>query len=176
MNEIAVICGTNRNDSVSMEVSLLYKALLEELNQNVELIDLKRLPVDFAFSALYENSGKNEAFNTYRDLMVRLRKFVFVVPEYNGSFPGVLKTFIDGLKFPHTFTDKKCALVGVSSGVQGAGLALSHLTDIFNYCGMNVLALKPKLARIDKHLKDGQITNDLFNQLLRDQAQKFIEF
>ena len=176
MNEIAVICGTNRNDSVSMEVSLLYKTLLEESAQKVELIDLKQLPADFAFSALYENSGKNEAFNTYRDLMVRLRKFVFVVPEYNGSFPGVLKTFIDGLKFPNTFTDKKCALVGVSSGVQGAGLALSHLTDIFNYCGMNVLALKPKLSHIDKHLKNGLITNDLFNQLLRDQAKKFIEF
>ena len=41
--------------------------------------------------------------------------------------------------------DKKAALVGISSGVQGAGLALSHLTDIFNYCGMHVLAQKPKL-------------------------------
>ncbi len=176
MSEIAIICGTNRNDSISMEVSLIYQSLLEELGQQTQIIDLKELPVDFAFSALYENSGKNEAFNKYREIMVRLKKFVFVVPEYNGSFPGVLKTFIDGLKFPSSFTDKKCALVGVSSGVQGAGLALSHLTDIFNYCGMNVLALKPKLSQIDKHLKEGEITNSLYNQLLKDQVRKLIVF
>ena len=69
-------------------------------------------------------------------------KFVFVVPEYNGSFPGVFKAFVDGLKYPASFKDKKCALVGISSGTQGGALALSHLTDIFNYLGMNVLALK----------------------------------
>ncbi|MEM9299932.1 MAG: NAD(P)H-dependent oxidoreductase, partial [Bacteroidota bacterium] len=140
------------------------------------IIDLKDLPSDFTTSALYENSGKNEKFNEFRELMSEAKKFVFVVPEYNGSFPGVLKAFIDGLKFPDTFTDKKCALVGVSSGVQGAGLALSHLTDIFNYCGTNVLALKPKLAQIDRHLEGGKITNGLYNTLLKDQARKLVDF
>ncbi|MEM6362639.1 MAG: NAD(P)H-dependent oxidoreductase, partial [Bacteroidota bacterium] len=155
MERIVIVCGTNRNDSVSMEIAGIYKSLLEELGQAAVIIDLKDLPSDFTTSALYENSGKNEKFNEFRELMSEAKKFVFVVPEYNGSFPGVLKAFIDGLKFPDTFTDKKCALVGVSSGVQGAGLALSHLTDIFNYCGTNVLALKPKLAQIDRHLEGG---------------------
>lgn len=176
MGRIAIICGTNRNDSVSMEISLIYKGLLEELGQEVDVIDLKELPSDFTTSALYENSGKNEAFNHFRELMADLKKYVFIVPEYNGSFPGVLKAFIDGLKFPQTFTDKKCALVGVSSGVQGAGLALSHLTDIFNYCGTNVLALKPKLAQIDSHLKDGKITSKLYNDLIKEQASKLVAF
>ncbi len=176
MSKIAVVCGTNRNDSVSMEISLLYKSLLEELNQEVDLVDLKTLPNDFIASALYENSGKNEAFNELRELMTTVKKYVFVVPEYNGSFPGVLKTFIDGLKFPDTFTDKKCALIGVSSGVQGAGLALSHLTDIFNYCGTHVLAQKPKLAKIDKFIDNGKITNNLYNTLLKDQAKNFVKF
>lgn len=176
MTKIIIVCGTNRVDSVSMEISELYKELLIDLGQDVEIIDLKNLPNDFTTSALYENSGKNQEFNTYRDLMAEAKKFVFVVPEYNGSFPGVLKAFIDGLKFPQTFTDKKCALIGVSSGVQGAGLALSHLTDIFNYCGTNVLALKPKLARIDQYLENGEINNDLYNTLLKDQAEKFVDF
>ncbi len=176
MERIVIICGTNRNDSVSMEIAGIYKSLLEELGQAAVIIDLKDLPSDFTTSALYENSGKNEKFNEFRELMSEAKKFVFVVPEYNGSFPGVLKAFIDGLKFPDTFTDKKCALVGVSSGVQGAGLALSHLTDIFNYCGTNVLALKPKLAQIDRHLEGGRITNDLYNTLLKDQAKKLVDF
>ena len=88
----------------------------------------------------------------------------------------MLKTFIDGLKFPDTFTGKKAAMVGLSSGVQGGGLALSHLTDILNYCGTHVLASKPKLSRINHHLVDGEITDPLYNQLLEEQAKMLVDF
>ena len=174
---ITIVSSTNRNDALSYQISLLYQQVLADLCAESEILNLNDLPADFAFSALYENSGKNEQFNTFRTHMSQAQKYVFIVPEYNGSFPGVLKTFIDGLEYPNTFKNKKCALVGLSSGVQGGGLALSHLTDIFNYCGMNVLALKPKLARIEAHIDgDFQITNNLYMQLLKEQAEKFIEF
>lgn len=174
--KIIIISGTNRKSSMSYQIALHYQGILKELGVDSELIDLEKLPEDFAFNALYEHSGKNPAFNKYRQLMIEGKKFVFVVPEYNGSFPGVLKTFIDGLAFPHSFKDKKCALVGVSSGIQGAGLALSHLTDIFHYCGMNVLAQKPKLAHIEDHFIEGEIINELYQTLLKDQAERLIRF
>ncbi len=176
MEKITVIASTNRNDSMSNQIALLYKKMLKEKGVEAGLINLGDLPDDFAFSALYENAGKNGDFNTFRTIMAESEKFVFIVPEYNGSFPGVLKTFIDGLKFPDTFTDKKCALVGISAGVQGAGLALSHLTDIFNYCGTQVLAQKPKLARIESHFENGAITNPLYAELLDDQVTRLINF
>lgn len=159
-----------------MQLTLLYQELLLSLGQESDVIDLRVLPADFAYTALYENAGSNEQFNKYRDMMLHADKFVFIVPEYNGSFPGILKTFIDGLKYPHTFRNKKCALVGLSSGIQGAGLALSHLTDIFNYCGTTVLALKPKLGHIDTHFSDGKIINKLYRDLLHEQAEKLIAF
>ncbi|MEM8895497.1 MAG: NAD(P)H-dependent oxidoreductase [Bacteroidota bacterium] len=171
-----IVCGTNRKSSVSKVLSGIYQELLANHDVDAEIIDLAELPQDFISSALYENSGKNESFNIYRQKMLDAQKYVFIVPEYNGSFPGVLKAFIDGLKFPDTFPDKKCALVGLSSGVQGAGLALSHLTDIFNYCGMNVLALKPKLARIADNMSAAEIDNDLYKELLEQQVEKLIKF
>lgn len=176
MEKITVIASTNRNDSVSNQVAQLYQKMLNEKGVESNLINLGDLPSDFAFSALYENAGKNDGFNQFRSMMAESEKFVFIVPEYNGSFPGVLKTFIDGLQFPDTFTDKKCALVGISSGVQGAGLALSHLTDIFNYCGTQVLAQKPKLARIENNFENGKITNPLYAELLDDQVNRLIIF
>lgn len=176
MENYLIVIGTNRQDSNSARVAGIYKELLKSREVESEIINLIDLPSDFAFSALYDKSGKNQDFNPYREKMHRAHKFIFIVPEYNGSFPGVLKTFIDGLKFPQTFTDKKCALVGVSSGVQGAGLALSHLTDIMNYCGTNVLAMKPKLARIDNALKDGDIVNPLYRSLLEQQVEKLVSF
>ena len=83
-----------------------------------------------------------------------------------------------GMQGMHAFENKKCALVGLSSGVQGGGLALSHLTDIFNYCGMNVLALKPKLSQINLHLdqETNQITNTLYMELLETQAEQIVAF
>ena len=176
MNKVVLISGTNREDALTRIITGIYADILESLSVQTEIIDLKYLPEDFAFSALYQMAGKNEQFNHFRDLMAESKKFVFIVPEYNGSFPGVLKTFIDGLKFPGTFYNKKCALVGLSSGIQGAGLGLSHLTDIFNYCGMHVLALKPKLARIEDNLSNGEITNELYKDLLETQARQLLEF
>ncbi len=173
---IAIISGTNRNNSLSLVISDIYKELLNKYSTASKLINLQELPMDFVATALYENSGKNESFNPFRELMLEAQKYIFIVPEYNGSFPGVLKAFIDGLKFPNTFTNKKCALVGISSGIQGGGLALSHLTDIFNYCGMHVLASKPKLAKINQNIKDGKITNELYMQLLDEQAKAIVEF
>ncbi len=174
---ITIVCSTNRKDSVSKKISLVYQQILSDFNAESHLVDLADLPADFIASALYENAGKNEHFNPIRSLMRQSQKYVFIVPEYNGSFPGVLKTFIDGLEFPGTFTNKKCAMVGVSSGVQGGGLALSHLTDIFNYCGTHVLAQKPKLSHIEEAVdSNGQITNHLYTNLLREQAQAFLVF
>ncbi|MDN5211560.1 NAD(P)H-dependent oxidoreductase [Fulvivirgaceae bacterium BMA12] len=173
---ITIIAGTNRKNSKSKMVSKIYQGILSELGAESTILDLANIPSDFIVSALYENSGKNTDFNKYRQIVEETSKFVFIVPEYNGSFPGVLKAFIDGLKYPDSFTNKKCALVGISSGVQGGGLAVSHLTDIFNYCGMHVLALKPKLARIEANTVDEKIINELYQELLETQAQQLIDF
>lgn len=173
---ITIITGTNRPSSNSRAVANLYARLLEQRNQPHQILDLADLPADFTSSALYDNIGTNEAFNQLCGLIGSSDKFVFVVPEYNGSFPGVLKAFIDGLAYPNTFRNKKAALVGISSGVQGSGLAMSHLTDIFNYLGMHVLALKPRLAQIEKNFDGTVITNELYLELLNQQIDQFINF
>lgn len=172
---ITIISSTNRKNSVSKKLTNIYCDILKEKKVDAEVIYLEDLPPDFTSTALYDQSGKNEIFNTFREKMLNAEKMVFIVPEYNGSFPGVLKAFIDGLEFPHTFRDKKAALVGISSGVQGAGLALSHLTDIFNYCGTHVLAQKPKLSRIEENLTENNLSA-LYHSLLDEQADKLLSF
>ena len=53
---------------------------------------------------------------------------------------------------------------------------MSHLTDIFNYLGMHVLALKPKLIRINGKMEGGKITDETYVKRLKDQAKAIIEF
>jgi NAD(P)H-dependent FMN reductase len=176
MTKVLLICGTNRNDSLSLPVTKVYEQILVNAGAETQMINLQDLPVDFAFTALYDNQGKNYQFNRFIEAVADHDKCVFIVPEYNGSFPGILKTFIDGLPYPGAFRAKKCALVGLSSGGHNASLALSHLTDIFNFCGMNVLAYQPRLEHIEEFVKEGTITNPKYLQRLERQAKQFIEF
>jgi len=173
---IKIIVSTNRPNAISEKIAEFYQQILSDLGAESEIITLGELPDDFLFSALYDKRGKNKAFNLIQEKVNAGKKFVFIVPEYNGSFPGILKSFIDGMAYPNSFKNKKCALVGISSGFSGGGLALSHLTDIFQYLGMHVLANLPKLAYIEKNLSDNQLTNELYVELLNIQAKMLIDF
>ncbi len=173
---IKIIVGTNRKNSISKIIAELYQSILLEKGHESEILELAHLPADFIETALYENNGKNADYNAFLDRVKEGKKFVFIVPEYNGSFPGILKTFIDGMTYPNSFRNKKCALVGISSGIGGGGIALSHLTDIFHYLGMHVLALKPKLAKIEQNMSDNLLTNRLYVELLHTQADMLLEF
>ena len=161
---------------MSPAIANTYAELVKKEGLETDVIDLRELPVDYISTALYGNAGKNDQFNILRSKMKDADKFVFIVPEYNGSFPGVLKAFIDGLDFPDTFTGKKAALVGVSAGMLGSSHAMSHLTDILNYCGTHVLARKPRLTGISSSLTDGNLTNESYLGQLQKQIGEFINF
>lgn len=173
---ITIISGTNRKDSKSISIAEIYKEILKNLEVESEIMDLRELPESFLFSALYENVGKNDDFNPFIEKIRKSEKFVFIVPEYNASFPGVLKAFIDGLSYPSPFMNKKGAVVGISSGTMAGALALSHLTDILNYLGMHVLASKPRLPRIESLLTDGKLNDTFHSRLLEAQAKSLVSF
>ena len=176
MARILIISGTNRSEALSPIIANKYAQLVREEGLEADILDLRDLPVDYISTALYGNAGKNEQFNLFRNKMKDADKFVFIVPEYNGSFPGVLKAFIDGLDFPDTFTGKKAALVGVSAGMLGSSHAMSHLTDILNYCGTHVLARKPRLTGISNYLADGDLTNQSYLGQMQKQIKELIKF
>jgi chromate reductase len=173
---IAIVIGTNRPNSISGAIARYYQQLLTSLDTPSIILDLEELPHDFTVSALYGNSGKNQDFNKFNERIKATEKFVFIVPEYNGSYPGVLKAFIDGLPYPNSFADKKAALVGISSNLHGASAALSHLNDVFSYLGMHTLALRVKLSRIQANFSGNDFSSDLYKELLDMQAHQLLSF
>jgi chromate reductase len=173
---IGIIVGTNRPRAMSLEMALYYSRKLNEEGFETELINLADLPDDFAFSALYHNKGKNIAYNTFQQQLDSVQKCIIVVPEYNGSYPGVMKTFIDGLRYPDSFLDKKVALVGLSNGVQGNAVGLSHLVDVLSYMGANVLGFRVKLGEIPRHFDGNSISHPIYERFVNDQIKKLLAF
>jgi chromate reductase, NAD(P)H dehydrogenase (quinone) len=172
---ILIITGTNRPKAISKQISLYYQTLLQEHGQESRILDLEDLPDDFTTTALYHNSGKNLAFNALRQQVEDSEKLVFIIPEYNGSYPGVLKAFMDGMRYPDGLQFKKAALVGVSVGVQGGSVAVSHFADVLSYLQVNQVGLQVKLSSIRQHLHEGKITLDIYNQLLHSQISQLIQ-
>ena len=172
---ITVISGTNRTDSNSCKVARMCQNFLLEMGEEVQLLDLNVLPHNLIEAEMYGN--RSEEFE--HELVTKIRnadRFYFVVAEYNGSFPGILKTFIDCVS-PADWRGKRAAMVGVSSGRAGAMLAMSHLTDILHYLKVEVMSSKPKLSGIEQLLGDaGELTDQEARTLLNEHTKGFLSF
>lgn len=171
-----IVTGTNRPDSNSEIIARQYAEYLDSLGQHAELFLLKNLPRDFVFTDMWdENSSAMQRI--IDDLIVPMQKVVFVVPEYNGGFPGVLKAFIDCIP-PKLFHGKKAGLIGVSSGMAGGLRPMDQMTNVLNYLKVNVLYNKPKLSGIDGLLDNPEkrITDERAVSLLKEHAQLMINF
>lgn len=172
---ITIISGTNRNNSNSLKVAKYYQTALINKGLNSQFLSLKDLPLSVYSSHFYEKPS--EDFKLFQDIITQTQKFIFIIPEYNGSFPGVLKVFVDACKFPDSFNNKKCALVGVATGKYGNIRGVEHFTGIANYCGMHVLPLKLHIPAIHNELNNsGDFFNEKTLKFVDEQINKFVEF
>jgi len=172
---VTIISGTNRASSNTLKVAKYYQKTLAEKGLQTNLLNLEELPDDLISSDLY---GKRSAdFTAIQELMTKTDKFLFVIPEYNGSFPGVLKTFIDACTFPDSFYDKKAALVGISSGKYGNIRGIDHFGGVCSYLHLHVLPLRIHIPAIRLELNE---ENALFKEdtvkFTNQQMDKFIAF
>ena len=86
---ITIISGTNRNDSFTRKVALEYQRFLTELNIESQILSLEE----------HEAHRRNDAFIKMENgLLKTAERFIFILPEYNGSYPGVLKMMIEQYK------------------------------------------------------------------------------
>lgn len=175
MQSITLISATNRKDSNTEKVANYYYAQLKEKGVNASLLSLKELPDSFLTSDLY--GKRSPEFQLIIDTYITDQtKFIFIAPEYNGSFAGVLKVFLDAIP-PKLWTDNKACLVGVSSGRAGNLRGLEHLTNILNYLKINVYHNKLPLSIVDKLLDaTGNIIDADTHKVIDAQLEGFLKF
>ena len=76
------------------------------------------------------------------------------MPEYNGSYPGILKLMIDNTDIRKAWWHKKVLLTGVSTGRAGNLRGMDHLTGSLLYLKMIVHPNRLPISVIDR-LMDG---------------------
>jgi len=172
---VTIIAATNRPNSNTLKVAKYYQQQLKLKGVEAGLFSLEHLPIDVLNTDMY---GKRSVeFQRIQDLINETTKFLFVMPEYNGSYPGVLKVLIDACNFPDSFYDKKAALVGVSSGKYGNIRGVDHFTGVCHYVHLNVLPLRLHIPNIKSELDaNGNLIQPDTIKFTNEQIDKFIKF
>jgi chromate reductase len=169
---IAVISTTNRPGNLSLAIAQHYRDLLEAQGEQVELWNLQDVPLDAGFANGY--GERSPAFQPFQDSLSATSHLVFVVPEYNGSIPGILKVFIDATDYPGSFDGKKAAMVGIASGREGNVRGLVHLRDILTFLDAEVLPEEVTISRVHRKLADGRLNDPEAEAALAQQAAAFL--
>ena len=163
-----IISATNRIGSHTEKVANQYYRILKEKGIEAKLFSLKNINVlerDIAFV-----KSENE-------FLIPAEKIIFIIPEYNGSFPGVLKAMIDTSDIRKAWWGKKALLTGVATGRAGNLRGMDHITGVLNYIKMIVHHNKLPISVIDKVMdEDGTITNKSTLLAIDQQVDEFINF
>ncbi len=178
---ITIISGTNRKNSKTREVANHYFEVFKELaDEEVKLLGLEDVPSDMLHVDMYSEAGQSASVTKIQDeYMLPAQKYFIISPEYNGSFPGALKLFLDAVsirQYKETFKGKKAGLAGVASGRAGNLRGLDHLMGVLHHVGTDVMPAKLPLSQIGNLIENGKIVDEGTKEAIRSQVMAFLAY
>lgn len=162
-----IISGTNRIDSHTERVAKAYQALLKNKDIDAPVFTLRDIDL----------INNKEAFlKKELEILIPTTKFLFIIPEYNGSYPGILKMMIDYSDIRKTWHYKKALLTGVASGRAGNLRGMDHLSDTLHYLKMNVYYNKLPISSINQVMDVHGNLNAETTRVINAQLDEFITY
>lgn len=163
-----IISGTNRPGSNTLKVALQYQQMLDTMGVKAALVTLEGLDL---------NEKSSQLLKLEEEVLIPTDKFIIVLPEYNGSYPGSLKTIIDMTDIRKVWWGKKALLTGVSTGRAGNLRGMDHLTGALNYLKVTVHHNKLPISSVDKLLSHGGVISDPSTiTAIEHQLEEFLAF
>lgn len=163
-----IISGTNRTGSNTLKVAKEYQRLLKEKGIEAGLLSLEGLN-------LLERDKNFERIEN--DIITPTDKFLFIVPEYNGSYPGALKLLFDTGKSHAIWWHKKALITGVSTGRAGNLRGMEHLAGVLNHLKITVYPDMQPLSVVDKLMDaSGKFTDANTVAIINNQLDHFIKW
>lgn len=169
-----IISGTDRAGSNTLKISKYIQSIYKDLGEDVEILDLRELKKHLHEDIVYGTAS--EGLKPYLDKVLSSDGLIVVSPEYNGSMPGILKYFIDHMKFPDSFEFRPVCFVGL--GAMFGGLRpIEHLQQVFGYRNAFIYPERVFLMNVFKFVDaEGQVTDEAHKALLIKQAKGFQKF
>ena len=155
---IPIVLGTGREGRWSEKVARFVLNRLEGREDvETEIIDVRdHLIHPFTIPAWVDDERPKK----WREIATKADGFVFVVPEYNHSFPGELKLLLDGAY--KEYKGKPAGLVSVSNGNYGGVRAIEHLIPLISNFGMTPIPSTVATAKVEELFADDQPTDERY--------------
>ncbi len=169
-----IIVGTNRPQSNSMVVATQLQKIHQVIGQHFEICDLSQIDFSQVNGTQYSRSQPT-VISDWVDKISQSRALVMIVPEYNGSMPGILKYFIDHWKFPDSFEYRPVCFVGLG-GRFGGLRPVEHLQQVFSYRNAYIFPERVFFLNCFQTIKDNVINDSTALELLHRQAKLFNRF
>ena len=175
--KILAISGSLRADSYNTALARA-AAKLMPAGVEVEIYDaLGRLPL---YDQDLDQPGLDppEAVRDLRERIGSADALLVVTPEYNGSFPGVLKNAIDWASARHrgsSFAGKTVAVAGATTGQYGAIWAQQDLRRVLGIAGARVILEEFPLSRAQEAFDEqGRLRSALHEERLREHVAALV--
>lgn len=172
---ITIISTTNRPDSYTLRIANAYSELITNWGETTKVLSFEKVMAGIIESNSFD--GVDDDFERLiEEYIIPADRLVVISPEYNGSFPGIFKYFIDATD-PKYFRGKKVALVGVATGRAGNLRGMDHLTDIFHHMGAEVYSKKIPISRVHQVSYEDDVLKDIPTlEALEKQLDGFLKF
>lgn len=177
---ITIISATNRPSSrTEFTAQYIYDLIGKFTDEEVNFIKLSELDPGFVHPNMYSSDSQHPSLTEIQDkYIIPSEKWILLSPEYNGSYSGIGKVFVDALsvrRYAETFRGKKIGLIGIASGRGGNLRGLDHLTTAFNYLGMKVFPNRLPLSRIETEIVEGKFKEEFVKEL-DNYLSEFVKF
>jgi len=152
--KILVLAGSARLESLHRKLARQTVEALRDAGVEATLADLRDFPMPIYDGDLEAGQGLPTAAKALKELARRHDGFAIASPEYNGSFPALLKNALDWISRPEpgerpleVFRGKVAAILSASPGPGGGQRVLRHLRELLEMMSVTVIPEQLSLAR-----------------------------
>lgn len=149
--KILVLAGSTRVESIHRKLARLTVEALQDAGMDAVFADLRDYPMPLYDGDIEVETGLPTAAKALKELARASNGFVFASPEYNGSYPAILKNAIDWISRPEpgerhleVFAGKPAGILSASPGPGGGRRVLRQLRQLLEM--MRVAVIPQELA------------------------------
>jgi len=159
---LPVILGTTRKGRLSEHVArLVADVVAMQPGVSTELVDIAQLPLPA------DDAGEAIRDCEFAEKMERADGLVVVTPEYNHSFPGLLKHALDSCL--EQYIHKPVGLVGVAAGPFGGARCIQNFLPVLRELGLVTIFSDVYFGSVHELFDDtGRLRDEAYVRRTRD--------
>ncbi len=176
LKKIGVIYGAVRKGRKSIRAAkALVQALEKKPGVDVHLFDIREYGLPVMESRLKDMTDPPPLLLEISRQIQSMDGLVFMTPEYNNSYSGALKNFVD--YFTQEWAKKPIGISCVSSGKMGGVRAAGHLQMLILGINARPMPYQWLVPLVDQNLDDqGNILQEALEKSLDRFVSELLEF